>query len=114
MGDFNCHIGTMIKGNTKLTTSGKQLIQLTRKHKLTILNTTKECKGKWTREQNENKSIIDYGIVKKKNERDTKEVIIDEEKNMAPYKITKEGNEFRKTYSDHNAILKITVDWITN
>ena len=115
IGDFNAKIGTIIEGNNKLITKGgRQLMKLVRKENMTILNAVKDkCKGKWTRIQGEEKSIIDYIITETLSVEKVKEMKIDEERQYGLYKLEKNTkNENKKIYSDHHAIL-INLDFET-
>ena len=62
--------------------------------------------GKWTRIQGDQKSVIDYAMVDKKDEEYLIEMYIDEDKIKTPYHITKDG----PIYTDHCAIM-IKMDW---
>ena len=102
MGDFNCKIGKKIKGNNpKISKYGNNLINLTKENKLRILNCHKACKGIWTRIEGNQKSVIDYIMVGKENEKNIKEITIDEGKHITPFHIVNN----RTIYSDHCAIV---------
>ena len=80
---------------------------------LNMINTNEhKRKGRWTREQGEERSIIDYVITSQENMGIIKNMEIDEEKQYRLYKIERQNKQIKKTYSDHNVIL-INVDFIS-
>ncbi len=102
LGDFNCKVGTKIKGNNKeQTAGGKMLLSLIREEKLALMNGSEICKGLWTRVEGNKKSVLDYVVVSKENRNAVGEMIIDEEKEFAPLRI----KDSETKYSDHNVIL---------
>ena len=81
LGDFNAKIGARIKGNKETVTKGGRQIAKLDKQDMVILNEESEmCKGVSTREQGEEKSVIDYIITNKENLQKIKKMIIDENK----------------------------------
>ena len=113
VGDFNCKIGDVVTGNDgKVSKGGRLLINTTLKKSLTIVNTVEKCKGLWTRVQpgkkkNTQKSVIDYVLVNEKLRTRVKEMMIDEERALAPYHNEKDQitHVVKKVYSDHNPIV---------
>ena len=111
VGDFNCKIGRVVRGNDdKVTKGGRMLLKTILKKSLTIINTEMMCKGLWTRVQEGKKiqkSVIDYVIVNQELKQKMQQMTIDEEKSYAAYKIEsgQDGNITNKIYSDHNPIL---------
>ena len=102
MGDFNCKIGTEVKGNALTVTKGGKLLKdLTEKTNMEILNCTELCTGTWTRQENGQKSVLDYVLVNKEEIKSIEQMHIDEEKEKAPYTQA----EGRKVYSDHITII---------
>ena len=98
VGDFNGKIGTEIEGNKEeITKGGRLLMQLVKRMQMEIVNKTDKCKGLWTREEGNTKSVIDYIIVNKEEIDSIVSMQIDEEKQSTPYR--KEGK--RKVYTDH-------------
>ena len=78
-----------------------------------MINTNEhKCKGRWTREQGEARSIIDYVITSQENMGIIKNMEIDEEKQYRLYKIECQNKQIKKTCSDHNVIL-INIDFIS-
>ena len=77
------------------------------KQNLCIINgESNKCEGLWTREQGEEKSIIDYVITTKRDLNTIKTMKIDEEKEFGIYKVDIQGTkQCRKIYSYHNAML---------
>ncbi len=83
---FNCKRGTKMKGNKEeITTAGKILVEIVNKNKYLIANGIEKCQEKWTRQCGENKSILDYIILKEEDESDIKEIRIDEERKYTPF-----------------------------
>ena len=108
MGDFNCKIGTEVKGNALTVTKGGKLLKdLTEKTNMEIINCTELCTGTWTRQENGQKSVLDYVLVNKEEIKSIEQMHIDEEKEKAPYTQA----EGRKVYSDHNTII-LEANWI--
>ena len=88
--------------------------RLVEKQNLCIVNgESTKCEGIWTREQGEEKSIIDHIITTKKDLNIIKTMKIDEEKEFGIYKAEIQGTkQCKKIYSDHNAIM-LNVDFIS-
>ena len=106
MGDFNCKIGTHIKGNKEeIMKSGKMMMRLVEKEKLIILNTLERCQGLWTRVEKETRSVIDYMMVGEEDEANVKKVVIDERKEITPFRLLKKDGKANIIYSDHNAMM---------
>ena len=115
LGDFNAKIGNYIKNNKEtITKGGRHLKRLVEKQNLCIINgESNKCEGLWTREQGEEKSVIDYVITTKKDLNTIKTMKIDEEKEFGIYKVEIQGTkQCRKIYSDHNAIM-LNMDFIS-
>ena len=103
MEDLNCKIGEWIEGNgVKVTKGGRLLKSLVEKNRLIVVNGTKECEGMWTRDEKGNKSVIDYILVGREDEKRISKMKIDEGKLMTPYRV---DSEKKKVYTDHNAIM---------
>lgn len=101
-GDFNCKIGDHIKGNEKsISKFGKKLIKLITDNKISIINKSTVCEGLWTRTEGKNRSIIDYVLTSKEDEKHVYKMIIDENKNFTPFHIVKN----RTIYTDHCTII---------
>ena len=106
-GDFNCRIGENIKDNKKeVTKGGRRLIKMAKNNGMTIINTTEKCEGIWTRTQKEKsgekKSAIDYLIITEEHEKLVKNMVIDEEKNITPFR--DDSLPGKPIYTDHNMI----------
>ena len=111
MGDFNCKIGKVIKGNTsRISKGGKILLNLCKKSHLTIANTLALAKGIWTRVNKNEKSALDYIIVNTSDENAITLYEIDESKLQTPYRIVKEDGHLKQVYSDHNMI-ECNINW---
>ena len=66
----------------------------------------------WTGEQGKEKSVIDYVMTNAEYLNSIKEMIIDETKEYATYRLEQENQNLKKTYSDHNVIL-LKIDFHT-
>jgi hypothetical protein len=107
VGDFNCKVGRTIDGNTEETSKGgKRLLKFVNKLGLKIMNSSKKCKGTWTRIEGCKKSVLDYIIINEEDEELVKYMNIDEHHEITPY----HRQEDRKIYSDHNAMV-MDVNW---
>ena len=115
LGDFNAKIGNYIKNNKEtITKGGRHLKRLVEKQNLCIINgESNKCEGLWTREQGEEKSVIDDVITTKKDLNTIKTMKIDEEKESGIYKVDIQGTkQCRKRDSDHNPIM-LNIDFIS-
>ena len=99
MGDFNCKIGRG-KKDGEISKGGKILLNMTKKYGLHVVNTNEKCEGKWTRIEGDQKSTLDYIIIREEDKNYVKKMIIDEEKNITPYGKTNDRSK-RVVYSDH-------------
>ena len=108
VGDFNCKVGKIIKGNTDtVSKGGKLLLKLAEKTNMEMLNSTEICKGLWTWNENGKTSVIDYVLVNKDEIKAVEEMIIDETKEITPYT----ENQNKKVYTYHNAII-VKLNWV--
>ena len=107
-GDFNAKIGKIIKDNKEeVSKSGKVLLQMTLEEDLNIVNTNEKCEGKWTRILNNEKSVLEYMIIRQEDEKYVDSIRIDEEKMNTPrYK----NKNKQYTYTDHCSII-LTMKW---
>ena len=79
VGDFNCQEGTAIPGNKEeISKAGKMLCNLIKKWKVDLVNSLPICEGKWTRIENEYKTIIDYAIIRTEDRDGMRRAFIDE------------------------------------
>ena len=102
MGDFNCKVGNIIQGNDDIVSKGgKILLKMVNKYNLCILNGEKCCKGKWTRIEGEEKSILDYIIINQEDKELYTDMYVDEDKQITPYNVEQELGGVRFVYSDH-------------
>ena len=71
-----------------------------------LVNGSRNCFGKWTRAENNLKSILDYVIVDKDlGEHIKKMTIHDEDKDLSPFRLKRvSANKIKAVYSDHNPI----------
>ena len=105
MGDFNCKIGNVIKGNTtEVSLAGRIFNKMIEKNKLLVLNGLERCNGIWTREEGGSRNILDYVIIDQGDEDAVVDMTVDEKKEAAP--TTMEGSK-----SDHNVIMA-TLNWL--
>ena len=114
-GYFNSKIGDSINGNmSAVTKRGRLLKKMTDKYDMKLVNEEQEiCKGLWTREQEKDKSVIDYVITDKKYFSTIKGMYIDQNKEYTTFKIErKESEDIKKIYSDNNVII-LKVDFMT-
>ena len=114
-GYFNSEIGDSINGNmSAVTKRGRLLNKMIDKYDMKLVNEEQEiCKGLWTREQEKDKSVIDYVITGKKYFSTIKGMYIDQNKEYATFKIErKESEDIKKIYSDNNVII-LKVDFMT-
>ena len=106
MGDFNCKVGKIIRDNKEeVSRAGRELMRMVRNNKLELINCHAKCQGTWTRIQNDQKSVIDYGIIKDNDAHRIDKVYIDEEKYLTPYRITN-----GLVYTDHCAMI-VELNW---
>lgn len=106
MGDFNCKVGKEIKGNKKeVSKGGRILLKMVTECRLKLVNSHEGCKGKWTRIEKDQYSILDYLIINECHQDRIKTVTIDEEKTNTPYRITKEGGKIKTVHTDHCALI---------
>ena len=108
---FNVKIGNHISGNKEtVSKGGRQLKKIIEKYNLNIINANEhKCREKGTREQGEERSIINYVVTSQEYMDTIKCMEIDEEKQYGLYKIERQSKQIKKTYFDHNAIL-INID----
>ena len=114
-GYFNSKIGDSINGNmSAVTKRGRLFKKMIDKYDMKLVNEEQEiCKGLWTREQEKDKSVIDYVITDKKYFSTIKGMYIDQNKEYATFKIErKESEDIKKIYSDNNVII-LKVDFMT-
>ena len=92
-----------VKYNEAIVTSNKD----------SILNSEKWCDGIWTRIEGQERSVLDYVIVRKGDVSVFEEMKIDEDKEYTPYHMekTEMGNRF--IYSDH-CMISCTARWVFN
>ena len=107
LGDMNCKVGECIKGNRKeITVGGKFMMKMMKENNLILVNSMELTNGIWTREEKGAQSIIDYIIIRRDDESDVTDMIVDEQKVLAPFRVAKDDNGIIKTiYSDHNVMM---------
>lgn len=108
VGDFNCKVGDMVQGNIgKKSKGGKKLLQVIEKEGLCLGNGMEMCEGKWTWQERNSKSIVDYIIIDEELKEHIKEIKIydDGNREISPFRLKKKGKKIRTVYSDHNPIV---------
>ena len=108
LGDLNCKIGDVIKGNRpEVTKGGKLLLKFVKNNDLLILNQSEKCRGLWTRCEGISTSVLDYFIIDNESSTAFETMLIDEEREFSP--ASYDQNVI--TYSDHN-IMIAKFNWI--
>ena len=107
VGDSNIKIGNDIPGNKETVSKrGTQLKRIIEKYNLNIINANEnKCKEKWTREQEEKESVIDYVITSRAYMETIKSMEIDEQKQYGLDKVECQNRQTKITYSDPNTML---------
>ena len=109
VGDFNCKVGDVIKGNIgKSSTAGKKLLELVEEEGMTLGNSMEKCEGKWTWQERNSKSVVDYVIVDEELKEYIKKIKIydDGNRELSPFNLRKDGKtKVKMVYSDHNPIV---------
>ena len=114
LGDFNAKVRTTIQGNKEtITKGGRLLLKIIQKETMSLVNAEKNrCKGLWIREQGREKSVIDYVMTNTEYLNSIKEIVIDETKEYATYRLDQQNQDLKKKYTDHNVIL-LKIDFHT-
>ncbi len=100
LGDLNCKIGSVIRGNKdEITKGGRLLNAMIKRNKLAVGNSQEICEGLWTRIQGQEKSVIDYVIMFEEDVKILQEMMIDEQKLITPYYVDNTINQ--RVYTDH-------------
>ena len=115
VGDSNIKIGNDIPSNTETVSKrGTQLKRIIEQYNLNIINANEnKCKEKWTREQEEKESVIDYVITSQAYMETIKSMEIDEQKQYGLDKVECQNRQTKITYSDPNAIL-ININFLSS
>ena len=104
-GDFNAKL----KFSDSLESPAGRIMQsFINRNGLHVINQCTQCIGKWTRQEGNSKSVIDF--VLSKNDALVSQMVIDEPKDFSVFYYKTTEGETRKIYSDHNAI-KIELNW---
>ena len=107
LGDLNAKIDLIEGAQEAASPNGRLLLNTIEKYSLIILNFDPKCIGKWTRTIEKKglteKSVLDYIITNKDLQEKLQSMLIDEEKMLTPYRISKKGK--KQTFSDHNAMI---------
>ena len=101
LGDFNSKTrdaGGPDKG-------GKELERMVKEVDYAIVNELQVTTGKWTRVENDKKSVLDYMLVDKKEITSITSMLIDEERNYTPFHLVTEEGFIKEQYTDHNAMI---------
>ena len=87
MGDFNCKVGSYIRGNNEtVTKGGRLLMKMTSNNDLDIVNTSEKTEGLWTRIQGKEMSVLDYVVVNKEVTHKINSLEIDEDRLYGIYR----------------------------
>ena len=110
VGDFNSKLSMSNGKVSSLSSNGTLLNEVLGRYDLQVLNFSEMCKGKWTRVEDKNgnteMSVIDYMMATEHMVKMTQEIIIDEEKLLAPFWIRKSKHKgTTRQHSDHNVFL---------
>ena len=102
MGDFNCRVGisTNKKHDDEISKGGKILLKMAKKYELCVVNKEDLCTGTWTRILGEEKSALDFILIRDDDRKLLQSMSIDEKKEKTPLWITKDATK-RKIYTDH-------------
>ena len=109
VGDFNCKVGEMVKGNKKeISNGGRKLVKFAEKEGLVIGNAMEICEGTWTREEGKSKSVLDYVLFDEEMAEHIKKMRIHDnnDREISPFHLRKETKgKIKMVYSDHNPIV---------
>ena len=105
MGDMNCKIGDLIDGNKEeISKGGKIMIKMIKENNMIILYSLEKCRGKWTRSSGREKSIIDYVMIGEEDENGVESIIIDDKKEMSPYRLRRSDGITHQIFPDPNVM----------
>ena len=108
LGDLNCKVGEIIKGNNrKISKGGKKMMKFIEKQGLVMANSLEVCEGLWTRDESNIKSVLDYVLVDSElSKYISKMKIYDDSREISPFHLKRENAmKIRTIYSDHNPII---------
>ena len=102
IGDFNVKIGNHIPGSKEaISKGGRKLKRIFEKYNLNIINANEnKYKGKWTGEQDKERSIIDYVVISQEYMETIESKKKGEQKQHGVYKTEHQNKQIRKTYSN--------------
>ena len=108
VGDFNSKLEHQNGNIMESSGNGKRMREMVEEYDLSILNIRPNTEGKWTRIQKRNdelqKSEIDFIIADTKMCELAEQVVIDEDKLFTPYRTMKRGINKSIVFSDHCAM----------
>ena len=108
VGDMNAHVGCDdqgIKGNNQhVGVNGEEYRKLFKNNKMTLMNNTNVCKGKWTRIQGDSKSILDLTVATEALKDKITSMEIDEDGKL--------NIESKRAATDHKMTTLIIRDWV--
>ena len=107
IGDMNAKVQLSNGQLEDLSPNGKLLKILVDKHQLSILNFSDKCQGKWTHvvRTTDEKSVLDYVITNETVEDAVRNLVIDEDCMLCPFRIKRRKGEEVAQYSDHNSMI---------
>ena len=108
-GDFNAKLDSDGDNCVHLSSNGKHLCEIIDNYSLKVLNSHPCCTGKWTRVRNKKgtveRSVLDYILANSTMYDRVSSVLIDEERLLTPFSITKRKGATTRISTDHNTIL---------
>ena len=116
VGDLNAKLSLSNGQITADSPNGVLLKEVVAKYDLAVMNFDNKCSGKWTRVQKkktgDEKSVIDYIMACQNLSPLIQEIVIDEDKLMAPFWVRKSKTKETRQHSDHNVIyMKACLPW---
>ena len=115
LGDMNAKISNCIDSVLSAETlNGRLLKSMVEEGQLKVANFHKNCIGYWTRIQRNKKgvikSVLDYILVDEMTYPRVKDIMIDEEKCLTPFRTIRRKKEIEVIHSDH-CTLTMTLDY---
>ena len=93
MGDFNCRVGISAnkEHDGEISKGGKILLKMAKKYELCVVNKEELCTGTWTRILGEERSAIDFVLIRDDDRKFLQSMSIDENKEKTPLWTTKDA-----------------------
>ena len=109
MGDFNAKLADEGE-EIKTSKAGKMMEELANEQDMYFANNDDKCEGKWTRIMGEERSVLDYILVKSDDREYIGKMTIDESKEKTPYWGVTTDNGTKVVYSDH-CMMELVMNW---